>query len=65
MQVSSKPIMSRRRERVSIFLRISPEAKAWLKRLADRHETSVNAEIVRIVRLRMMADRTVDCEQGA
>jgi hypothetical protein len=48
--------MSRKRERVSIFLRISPEAKAWLTEIADSHETSVNAEIVRIVRLRMEAD---------
>jgi hypothetical protein len=47
--------MSHRRERVSIFLRISPEAKAWLRGLADSHETSLNSELVRIIRAQMMA----------
>jgi hypothetical protein len=49
--------MSRRPERVSIFLRVAPETKAWLEQLAASHETSVNAEIVRIIRAQMKAQQ--------
>jgi hypothetical protein len=52
--------MSRKRERVSIFLRLSPEAKAWLEELANSNETSLNAEIVRIIRTQMKAEQSVE-----
>jgi hypothetical protein len=48
--------MARRGERVPLFLRISPAAKEWLEQMADSHETSVNAEVVRIIRIQMKAE---------
>ena len=51
--------MSRKRERVSIFLRLSPEAKAWLEELANSNESSLNAELVRILRAQMKAEQSV------
>jgi hypothetical protein len=51
--------MSRKRERVSIFVRLSPEAKTWLEELANSNETSLNAEIVRIIRTQMKAEQAV------
>jgi len=51
--------MSRKRERVSIFLRLSPEAKAWLEELANSNESSLNAELVRIIRAQMKAEQSV------
>ena len=50
--------MSRKRERVSIFVRLSPETKAWLEELANSNETSLNAEIVRIIRTQMKAEQS-------
>ena len=51
--------MSRKRERVSVFLRLSPDAKAWLEELADNNETSLNAELVRLIRAQMKAEQSV------
>ena len=51
--------MSRKRERVSIFVRLSPETKAWLEELANSNESSLNAEIVRIIRTQMKAEHSV------
>jgi hypothetical protein len=49
--------MARRGERVPLYLRVSPAAKEWLEQLAASHETSVNAEIVRIIRTEMKAEQ--------
>jgi hypothetical protein len=52
--------MSRKRERISIFLRLSHQRpKAWLEELANSNETSLNAEIVRIIRTQMKAEQSV------
>ena len=51
--------MSRKRERVSIFLRLSTETKAWLEEVANSNETSLNAEVVRIIRTQMKAEQSV------
>jgi hypothetical protein len=45
--------MTRKKERIAVLVRLPVDAKKWIARMAIRNETSVNAEIVRIIRLQM------------
>jgi uncharacterized protein (DUF1778 family) len=45
--------MSRKRDAIRVMLRLPPEQKTFIEEQADLNLTSMNAEIVRSIRLRM------------
>ena len=49
--------MAGKQERVAVLVRLPIDAKKWISRRAVRNEASLNAEIVRIIRLQMEAEK--------
>jgi hypothetical protein len=45
-----------KQERVAVLVRLPIDAKKWISRRALRNEASLNAEIVRMIRLQMEAE---------
>jgi hypothetical protein len=48
--------MAGKQERVAVLVRLPIDAKKWIARRALRNEASLNAEIVRMIRLQMEAE---------
>jgi hypothetical protein len=49
--------MARKQKRVAVLARLPIDAKKWILRRAVRNEVSLNAEIVRIIRMQMEAEK--------
>jgi hypothetical protein len=46
-----------KQERVAVLVRLPVDAKQWISRRAMLNEASLNAEIVRLIRLQMEAEK--------